>query len=97
VHGHGRAPSWRLTELPYKANPATRDFLSWNGAPFGPPKNRTPPPKTGTPRPRKRGQENGIFHSFPCPRKQGQEPVPENGDKSRIAFHKARGERRWER
>jgi hypothetical protein len=32
--GRGKAPHWRLTELGYKNDPPTRDFLNWNGAPF---------------------------------------------------------------
>jgi hypothetical protein len=34
VDGHGRAPRWRLTELPCKGEPATKNFLAWNGSPF---------------------------------------------------------------
>jgi hypothetical protein len=34
VEGKGRAPGWRLTELPYDGEPPTRDFARWNGAPF---------------------------------------------------------------
>ena len=34
VDGKGKAPHWRLTELGYKNDPPTRDFLNWNGAPF---------------------------------------------------------------
>ena len=34
VEGKGKAPHWRLTELGYKNDPPTRDFLNWNGVPF---------------------------------------------------------------
>jgi hypothetical protein len=29
IDGHGRAPSWRLTELGYMKEPPTRDFMRW--------------------------------------------------------------------
>ena len=35
VYGKGQAPRWRLTELGYMKDPATRDFLRWNGVRFG--------------------------------------------------------------
>ncbi|MGO9682387.1 MAG: hypothetical protein ACLPTZ_07335 [Beijerinckiaceae bacterium] len=31
VEGKGLAPHWRLTELGYMTEPATRDFLKWDG------------------------------------------------------------------
>jgi hypothetical protein len=34
VHGHGRPPCWRLTELPCNSAPPTLDYLAWNGVPF---------------------------------------------------------------
>ena len=34
LNGKGVAPHWRLTELPTKNDPPTRDFLKWNGTPF---------------------------------------------------------------
>ena len=34
LKGKGKAPHWRLTELGYKDDPPTRDFLNWNGVPF---------------------------------------------------------------
>ena len=34
IEGKGKAPHWRLTELGYKNDPPTRDFLNWNGFPF---------------------------------------------------------------
>jgi hypothetical protein len=40
VEGKGKAPHWRLTELGYKKDPPTRDFLNWNGARFQTQKTR---------------------------------------------------------
>ena len=40
IEGRGKAPHWRLTELAYKNDPPTRDFLSWNGIPFQAQKTR---------------------------------------------------------
>ena len=34
VEGKGKAPHWRLTELPYMGEPATRDFERWDGGKF---------------------------------------------------------------
>jgi hypothetical protein len=34
VEGRGKAPHWRLTELGYRADPPTRDFLRWDGELF---------------------------------------------------------------
>jgi hypothetical protein len=34
VEGRGKAPHWRLTELGYRGDPPTRDFLKWNGELF---------------------------------------------------------------
>jgi hypothetical protein len=34
VEGKGRAPHWRLTELGYKGDPPSREFMNWNGVPF---------------------------------------------------------------
>jgi hypothetical protein len=34
ANGYGRAPHWRLTELPCNGEPPTKDFLAWNGTPF---------------------------------------------------------------
>jgi hypothetical protein len=59
VNGKGRAPRWRLTELPYGGEPPTRDFARWDGAPYRAPKNRIPAPKPGPLRPRFRGQRSG--------------------------------------
>jgi hypothetical protein len=42
VDGKGKAPRWRLTELGYRTDPPTRDFLRWGGVPFQSPKNRIP-------------------------------------------------------
>jgi hypothetical protein len=38
VDGKGRAPHWRLTELdtPFLQEPATKDYLKWNGVKFAP-------------------------------------------------------------
>jgi hypothetical protein len=34
VEGKGKAPHWRLTELGYRGEPPTRDFLKWSGEMF---------------------------------------------------------------
>jgi len=34
LDGKGRAPHWRLTELPYMDEEPTRDFIAWNGVKF---------------------------------------------------------------
>jgi len=34
VDGRGKAPSWRLTELPYMGKPPTYDFEEWDGTRF---------------------------------------------------------------
>jgi len=34
TQGKGRAPSWRITVLSCKNEPATMDFLKWNGTKF---------------------------------------------------------------
>jgi hypothetical protein len=47
LKGKGRAPHWRLTELGYKNDPPTRDFLNWNGVPLQGRQTRVPR-KSGT-------------------------------------------------
>ena len=42
VEGKGKAPHWRLTELSYLGQPATRDFERWDGIKFVDQKNRFP-------------------------------------------------------
>jgi hypothetical protein len=59
VRGRGRAPHWRLTELPCNGDPATKEFLAWNGVPFGGRKNRTPSGKPGHPVRKTRTWERG--------------------------------------
>jgi hypothetical protein len=34
VEGMGKAPRWRLTELPTASEPPTRDYENWDGQPF---------------------------------------------------------------
>jgi hypothetical protein len=46
VEGRGKAPHWRLTEQGYIGEPPTRDFLRWNGTPFGPVKKQNPGPES---------------------------------------------------
>ena len=43
VNGHGKAPHWRLTEEWYLGKAPTRDFLSWDGAPFTEKRKRDAP------------------------------------------------------
>jgi hypothetical protein len=93
VHGRGRAPCWRLTELSYKGKPPTKDFLAWDGAPFTRPKNRTPAYKSRPLRPTKVGQGNGVRAKSAWPIKVGHEPGLQKQAKSRIALHANRGER----
>jgi hypothetical protein len=40
LEGRARAPHWRLTELGFKNDPPTRDFMNWNGIPFQPQETR---------------------------------------------------------
>ena len=41
VNGYGRAPHWRLTDVPYiHRKEPTRDFLCWDGTPFTEKRNR---------------------------------------------------------
>ena len=47
VEGKGKAPRWRLTELPTEDSP-TRDFLRWNGVKFRDQKKQNPGPEKGT-------------------------------------------------
>jgi hypothetical protein len=44
LDGVGRAPHWRLTECGYMKEPATQDYLRWDGTPF-----KTPRPKKQNP------------------------------------------------
>src|SRR5262245_54057721 len=46
LNGKGKASHWRLTEAPYLHDPPTRDFATWNGAPFDVPKNKNPGAKS---------------------------------------------------
>jgi len=55
VHGHGRAPHWRLTEMGVRdgaLDPPTREFIRWDGTVFTDrrplAKKQKPGPKTGT-------------------------------------------------
>jgi hypothetical protein len=54
VMGKGLAPKWRLTEIAYMREPATRDFIGWDGTPFQrkrrASKNRIPHRKSGADR-----------------------------------------------
>jgi hypothetical protein len=49
VEGHGKAPHWRLTELGHMHDSPTRDFLRWDGTPFGELKDETLSEKIGHP------------------------------------------------
>jgi hypothetical protein len=40
IEGKGKAPHWRLTELAYKNDPPSREFMNWNGVPFQAQKTR---------------------------------------------------------
>jgi hypothetical protein len=60
VNGHGRAPCWRLTELPCKGEPATKDYLAWAGAKFADPK-KSPVQKPGPSRSRNQDQGTKIL------------------------------------
>ena len=88
VHGLGRAPCWRLTELPYK----NEDFLAWNGVPFGSQKTESRPGNPGQGGPEYRAKETAS----------AKVPLgPENRAKSRFALHwvergALRGARGWQ-
>jgi hypothetical protein len=45
LEGKGKAPKWRLTELPYMGERATNDFLRWNEVPFRDQKKQNPGPE----------------------------------------------------
>jgi len=60
IEGKGKAPHWRLTDLPYGDEPPTRDFLSWTGIKFGSPKEKIPSVKTRTGCPRKHGHRLSV-------------------------------------
>jgi hypothetical protein len=45
LEGKGKAPRWRLTELPYMDAPATKDFLRWRGVKFR--DQKKPKPRIG--------------------------------------------------
>jgi hypothetical protein len=40
IEGKGKAPHWRLTDIAYKNEPPSREFMNWNGVPFKAQKNR---------------------------------------------------------
>jgi hypothetical protein len=61
VRGHGRAPCWRLTELPCNGEPPTKDFLAWAGPRFANRKSETPSSKSGTSRPAKAVQGKRVL------------------------------------
>jgi hypothetical protein len=42
VEGKGKAAKWRLTDEPYKGDPATNDFLKWDGVLFEPDEKQNP-------------------------------------------------------
>jgi hypothetical protein len=75
------------------SEPPTKDFLAWNGVPFGSQKTES--------RPGIQGQGNGISESSPWPGKQGQCLWPGKEAKSRFALHwvergALRGARGWQ-
>ena len=95
-NGVGRAPHWRLTEVGYMKEEATRNFLLWDGTPF----RETPPPReradkslafcTGCGVEFKRRRKDNRFCSHSCRQKVYRErdgtrdgkqfPVQEKGD-----------------
>lgn len=68
LEGRGKAPRWRLTELPYMNEPPTKDFMRWRGTKFrdhkdkkpGPEKGSTLDPKTGPVVDPKTGPHKGV-------------------------------------
>jgi hypothetical protein len=84
VHGYGRAPSWRLTEVPCNGKPPTRDFLAWNGVPF-----------ETEPRPRNQGHggpeiraKGTAFPKNPLgPEIRAKGPAPKSGPSIESSFH----------
>ena len=46
LDGAGRAPHWRLTECGYQKQPATQDYLRWDGTPFREPAASSPYKRT---------------------------------------------------
>jgi hypothetical protein len=49
VEGHGHAPTWRLTEMPYAGAAPTWEFMNWDGVLFES-KKQNPVPLVGSPR-----------------------------------------------
>jgi hypothetical protein len=70
LDGKGKAPHWRLTELGYMRDPPTRDFLRWNGTPFGRRKLKPRPGKPVTKWNKCPGKP-GHTAAPPCPGKPG--------------------------
>ena len=54
LEGKGKAPRWRLTEVPYMGEPATKDFLRWKGVKFRDQKKQNPGPEKAATLDRKR-------------------------------------------
>ena len=101
VHGLGRAPCWRLTELPYKNEPPTKDFLAWNGVPFGSQKTESRPGNPGQGGPEYRAKETASAKVPLGPENKANAFGSENRDKSRFALHwvergALRGARGWQ-
>jgi hypothetical protein len=87
VHGFGRAPCWRLTELPSKSEPATKDFLAWNGVQFGIQKTESRPGNPGQGGPENRAKEMASGKVPLGPGNRANVFGLENRAKSRFALH----------
>jgi hypothetical protein len=70
VEGKGKSPHWRLTELPCLGEPATKNFLRWNGDKFRDQKKQKPGPEKAATLDRKRQ---------PVVDRKRQPPDPESG------------------
>jgi hypothetical protein len=87
VHGRGRAPSWRLTELPRNGKPPTRDFLAWDGAPF---ESKARSRKRGQGGPENRAKETAFSKRPVGPENGAKRPAPKTGPNLESSFHSHR-------
>jgi hypothetical protein len=83
--GYGRAARWRLTELPCKDEPPTKDFLAWNGSPFADQKTESRPLKRGHPGPQKGARGDGARMAH---KKGPYTPAHKRGPVLKSDFHK---------
>jgi hypothetical protein len=90
VHGRGRAPSWRLTELPANGKPPTLDYLGWDGVPFTDQKTESRPRNQDHSGPEIRAKGTG-FQKVPLgPEIRAKRPAPKSGPNIDTSSHSLR-------